>query len=1346
MKIPTDGKRGRAACLLAALVTVLVSATCATAPACAEEATAPRDITYPKMPPAPPLGQDASAARAKSEACLACHAYGSGGAPRDGASARGAFVDQATMHANPAVVLGCADCHGGNAAVHVPSQIAALARTAGACRASAECKAVLDQAHVRPLYPEAWDWPSSRMPERTYTLLNYESPEMIRFLNPGDNRVAREACGACHAEIVDAVQRSLMSDTAMLWGGAAYNNGIVPFKRYILGEGYFTCSDSWLEDPRLGDAERAEARRACEDYAPQRTLPARFAAPPDAGEASGVPSGSAREEMARRGIVPSLAPLPRWETVPPADNFRVFERGGRFIRSQFPEIGLPNPLEDPGRPDIRQSNRGPGTGSRISVPVLNIHKTRLNDPTLWFLGTSDHPGDYRSSGCTACHTPYANDREWRHSGPLAAYGNMGESETADPTIPHGEPGHPLRHAFTRGVPTAQCMVCHMHQPNMFVNSYLGFTMWDYEPDAPLMWPEKQFHPTPAERHAALEANPEAAVARGKWRDLDFLRNVWTDVNPRATATQFADYHGHGWNFRAIYKRSRDGTLLDAEGRPVADDDPKKFAKAVHLRDIHAERGMQCADCHFAQDAHGRGTLDQEVAAGVEIRCVDCHGSAEARATLRTSGPAAPPGGHDLSFLRNPDGRQRFVWRDGKLYQRPIMGWDPSDPDGCKRHGLGAECEWPVSQVIDSIDPTNRAAYNPRAARAKMMWRGTSADSQARWRRDGLPPRSARAHDDQQMACFACHSSWMTGCAGCHLPVEANEKTERNHYEGGETRNFATYNPQVARDDFYILGRHGDVKQNIIAPVRSSSALVLSSTDINRNRIYVQQPPISAAGFSAQAFAPHFPHTVRKTETKACDDCHLSASGDNNAIMAQLLGLGTSFVSFLGLNAWVGTSDSIEAVQVTEWQEPQAVIGSYLQRYAYPDDYAAHVAGGRELAGEETTGGKYSHAARDVRCLQQRGEYLYVAEGEAGVTVYDVASVANKNFSARVVTAPFSPLGQDIHIPTADATCVTLPTNQPIRPDRNQPASPEMERLMRVENREQVMHPVYRYAAITDSKEGLILTNVVTMSDFEPRNNFLQRDVVWNPDGLLDGATYAVFAGHLLYVAAARGVVVVDLDDPLHPHHLATIPLVGTRAFALQFRYLFVVDGEGMRVVDVTDPAAPRLVEGAFVALADAHRVSVARTYAYVAAGAQGLVIVDVERPEKPRLLTTFTGGGVITDARDVVVASTNASLFAYVADGAAGLAVVQLTSPASQPKFYGFSPEPRPELIAWRRTDGAALSLSRPLERDRAVDETGHQVAIFGRVGARPFTLEEMRRFFEDPTRKPWFVSRQPEP
>jgi hypothetical protein len=138
------------------------------------------------------------------------------------------------------------------------------------------------------------------------------------------------------------------------------------------------------------------------------------------------------------------------------------------------------------------------------------------------------------------------------------------------------------------------------------------------------------------------------------------------------------------------------------------------------------------------------------------------------------------------------------------------------------------------------------------------------------------------------------------------------ETERLHYEGGETRNYASYNPQVARDDMFQLGVAGPVKGSKITPVRSSSALVLSSVNANREKIYIQQPPIAASGFSSQAFAPHYPHTERKEETKTCSDCHVSKNNDNNAIMAQLLLQGTNFVNFVGYNAWIGEAGHVEA--------------------------------------------------------------------------------------------------------------------------------------------------------------------------------------------------------------------------------------------------------------------------------------------------------------------------------------------------------------------------------------------------------------------------------------------------
>ncbi len=573
-----------------------------------------------------------------------------------------------------------------------------------------------------------------------------------------------------------------------------------------------------------------------------------------------------------------------------------------------------------------------------------------------------------------------------------------------------------------------------------------------------------------------------------------------------------------------------------------------------------------------------------------------------------------------------------------------------------------------------------------------------------------------------MACFTCHLSWTTSCAGCHLPIQANWKTERQHYEGGETRNYATYNPQVARDEMFQLGRHGPVKGGKIAPVRSSSALILSSTNINREKIYIQQPPIAASGFSSQAFAPHYPHTERKTETKTCTDCHLSQKNDNNAIMAQLLLHGTNFVNFVGYNAWVGEEGRVTGVQVTEWDEPQAVIGSYLHKYAYPDWFADHQRRDRRLPVAAP------HDSRGpAACLQMRGEYLFVAEGSGGFRVYDIASAGNKGFSQKLVSAPFSPLGHNTAVPSANATCMALPTNQPIAPLRNQGD------LMRIENQEQPFHPIYSYAVVTDAVEGLILVDVNTLADGDPLNNFLQRAVTWNENNVLAGARHITLGGRFAYVAADAGMVIVDLDDPLRPKLASVVPLPGVRASALQFRYLFTLDGSGLTAIDIADPYKPRHVASARVPLADAKRLYLARTYAYVAAGREGLAIVDIERPEAPSLYMKYTADGKLTDARDVIVATTNASLFAYVADGANGFKVLQLTSPDSQPKFYGFSPEPKPQLIAWRNTATPAIALSKGLDRDRAVDETGGQIAVFGRIGSRPFTWGEMKRFYLKP-------------
>ena len=185
-------------------------------------------------------------------------------------------------------MLGCADCHGGNASV-----------MASGARGSAQYEAAKRKAHVQPRL--AANAARAGHPVRAYTDWIEESSEFVRFVNPGDLRAAPQTCGVCHAEETRNVKSSMMTHGAMLWGAALYNNGAFPLKNPHFGESY--------------DA----------DGKPARLLS--FPTPTP-------------EETRTKGVLPYLDPLQRWEVSQPGNMLRVFERGGgNARRSAIPAPG-----------------------------------------------------------------------------------------------------------------------------------------------------------------------------------------------------------------------------------------------------------------------------------------------------------------------------------------------------------------------------------------------------------------------------------------------------------------------------------------------------------------------------------------------------------------------------------------------------------------------------------------------------------------------------------------------------------------------------------------------------------------------------------------------------------------------------------------------------------------------------------------------------------------------------------------------------------------------------------------------------------------------------------------------
>jgi len=130
--------------------------------------------------------------------------------------------------------------------------------------------------------------------------------------------------------------------------------------------------------------------------------------------------------------------------------------------------------------------------------------------------------------CSACHVVYANDRSPTHSAYYSKYGNQGLSFSGDPSIPKNEKGPSHQTPVSRAaIPTSQCMNCHMHQGNLFVNPFLGYTWWDQEKrTASSCIRRSRRNPTEEEtpwRPCAII--PREAATRGLWGDNDFLEKV-----------------------------------------------------------------------------------------------------------------------------------------------------------------------------------------------------------------------------------------------------------------------------------------------------------------------------------------------------------------------------------------------------------------------------------------------------------------------------------------------------------------------------------------------------------------------------------------------------------------------------------------------------------------------------------------------------------------------------------------------------------------------------------------------------------------------------------------------------
>lgn len=153
-------------------------------------------------------------------------------------------------------------------------------------------------------------------------------------------------------------------------------------------------------------------------------------------------------------------------------------------------------------------------------------------------------------------------------------------------------------------------------------------------------------------------------------------------------------------------------------------------------------------------------------------------------------------------------------------------------------------------------------------------------------------------------------------------------------------------------------------------------------------------------------------------------------------------------------------------------------------------------------------------------------------------------------------------------------------------------------------------------------------------------------------------SHIAVAGHTMYLSDEKATLwVVDITDPIHPLEVDHYPALG------YVDGMTVVDGRaylpalqgGMQILTVASDGKltpighyplDRLVES----------IAVQPPYAYLAVDKAGIQIVDVAVPSMPRLVSVYDTPGVVSDISLV-------GNYAFVADGPGGLRLLDLRNP-----------------------------------------------------------------------------------
>ncbi len=505
---------------------------------------------------------------------------------------------------------------------------------------------------------------------RTYSALDY-----LQFVNPGDLRVVTQgkSCGSCHAGHAECSESGMLATSTGIFSGALHAAGAA---NHI-----------------------PEHRGLYEDTAADMGFRA----------------------VTKLGFDIALAP---------------FGGVGRLI--EFPVFSQrtatgPDAIRNNPNYDAHQLADDLLPDGRVIAgsPLANLYHEQIaftcGDCHLGSAGANNRYGDFRSSGCTACHMPYSLDGRSGSRDPL-----VNKAEPLDPDqIRDSERAHVRAHRIVsidktlsngvelEGMGDHTCAGCHQGS-NRTVMQYWGIRL-DQNQDV------RRGNQYPAQPVSFLRSFGDARL-----------------FDPAVGNDTFNGRNGNQYLVREDY---------DGDGR---DDTPA---------DVHYEAGLGCIDCHGSHDLHGGdvttppGHMNSRMAQAVSTRCESCHGDADSYAPV-AAGETYQGMAADLA-VDGAGNRLQHVHRDSRGNY-----WLRSKLTGAVHY---------VPQTRDTVVDSGRTnpltgapLYSAKASYAMGRIDGDAGT--------GLGPLQSSvdyhgfSHMDN-MDCASCHSSWTNTCMGCHLEGE-----------------------------------------------------------------------------------------------------------------------------------------------------------------------------------------------------------------------------------------------------------------------------------------------------------------------------------------------------------------------------------------------------------------------------------------------------------------------------------------------------------------------------------------------------------------------------------------------